>query len=201
MDGRIPLRTIFKCTIAVLLATTAVHAQSAKMSGTLVLRVQAGAVAEETLAKLGTSLKGIDQLVLAVEGGNARTLIENAFLESLNRQGIHASLRPDQTSNKRVLQIVVIEQGVRYDGLSSGEYRREVRTTIEARDLTPDSSMMQYVGICRRNDVDTVAFREEVGLLPLARDSERTLFDKLLGPVLLIGGAFLVIYLFFTVRN
>jgi hypothetical protein len=38
-------------------------------------------------------------------------------------------------------------------------------------------------------------------LLPLARESERTLFDKLVGPVLLIGGAFLIVYLFFTVRN
>ncbi|MCX6142472.1 MAG: hypothetical protein NTZ35_04560, partial [Ignavibacteriales bacterium] len=100
-----------------------------------------------------------------------------------------------------VLQVVVLEQGVRYVGLSTGEYRREVRTTIEAREVPRDSSAMKYVGTFSRSDIDTVAFREEGGIVPLARDSERTLFDKLVGPVLLIGGAFLVVYLFFTVRN
>ena len=171
------------------------------MSGTLVLRSQAGGVAEEALGKLDASLKGLDQISLNVEGGSARALVENAFLELLTRHGIHTSLQPAQGVGKRVLQVTVLEQGVRYVGLSTGEYRREVRTSVEARDLPRDSSSMQYLGIFSRVDVDTVAFREEIGISPLARESERTLFDKLVGPVLLIGGAFLVVYLFFTVRN
>ena len=171
------------------------------MSGTLVLRSQAGSVAEETLGKLGMSLKGLDQINLNVEGGSARPLVENAFLDLLNRLGIHTSLQPGQGVGKRVIGVTILEQGVRYVGLSTGEYRREVRTSIEARDAPADSSSIQYLGTFSRVDVDTVAFREEVGLLPVARDRERTLFDKLVGPVLLIGGAFLVVYLFFTVRN
>ena len=171
------------------------------MSGTLVLRSQAGSVAEETLGKLGTSLKGADQISLTVDGGSARALIENAFLELLNRQGVHATLRSTQGGSIQALQVIVLEQGVRYISLSTGEYRREVRTTIEAREVPRDSSAMNFVGTFSRSDIDTVAFREEAGILPLARDSERTLFDKLVGPVLLIGGAFLVVYLFFTVRN
>jgi hypothetical protein len=201
LHNRTALTTILGCCIAGFLAFTALQAQTARMSGTLVLRSQAGGVAEETLGKLETSLKGVDQIILNVDGGSARTLIENAFLEILNRQGVHTSLRPEQGVGKRALQIVVLEQGVRYVGLSSGDYRREVRTSIEARDVPGDSSAMKYVGIFSRGDIDTVAFREEGGLLPLARDSERTLFDKLVGPVLLIGGAFLIVYLFFTVRN
>lgn len=201
MEGRIFLRALFFCFFAGFLAASGVQAQSAKMSGALVLRLQAGSVAEEALAKLGTSLKGVDQLVLYVEGGNTRTLIENAFLELLSRQGIRASLHLDQAGSNRILHIVAIEQAVRYDALSSGEYRREVRTTIETRDILRDSSVTRYGGLCSRSEIDTVAFREDVGLLPVGRDSERTLFDKLLGPVLLIGGAFLVVYLFFTVRN
>jgi hypothetical protein len=35
----------------------------------------------------------------------------------------------------------------------------------------------------------------------LRGEEEATLFDRLLGPILMIGGAFLVVYLFFTVRN
>lgn len=201
LDKGIFLRTILACSLAGFLATTVLEAQVARMSGTLILRAQAGSVAEETLGKLGTSLKGLDQMSVNVEGGTARTLIENAFLELLNRQGIHTSLQLVPGGGKPVLQITVLEQGVRYVGLSTGEYRREVRTSIEARDVPRDTSSMQYVGIFNRVDVDTVAFREDIGRVPVARDNERTLFDKLVGPMLLIGGAFLVVYLFFTVRN
>jgi hypothetical protein len=201
LDERTSLRILVACCVSGLLATTVIQAQTARMSGTLVLRLQAGAVAEETLGKLGTSLKTVDQISLNVEGGSAHALIENAFLELLNRQGIHTSLQPAQGTGRRVLQVNVLEQVVRYVGLSTGEYRREVRTAIEARDVASDSSLMQYLGTFNRVDVDTVAFREELGMVPPARESERTIFDKLVGPVLLIGGAFLIVYLFFTVRN
>lgn len=171
------------------------------MSSTLVLRSQAGSVAEETLAKLGPVPNGSEPIGLHVEGGGAHALLENAFLELLNRQGIHASLQSSPVSTKRVLQVMVLEQGVRYSGLSSGEYHREVHTAIEARELLGDSSSVRYLGKFSRVDVDTVAFREDAGLLPVVREGERNLLDKLVGPVLLIGGAFLVVFLFFTVRN
>jgi len=183
------------------LVAAALQAQTVRMSGMLVLRSQAGGVAEEAVGKLAASMKGLDQIGLNVEGGIARALMENAFLELLNRQGIRTSLQRGPGAEKRILQVTILEQAVRYVGLSSGEYRREVRTSIEARHMLPDTSFMQYVGAFHRVDIDTVAFREEVGIWPVARDGDRTLFDKLVGPVLLIGGAFLVVYLFFTVRN
>jgi hypothetical protein len=201
LNGRTSVRTFAACCLVGFLVGSALQAQTARMNGTLVLRSQAGGVAEETLGKLTSTLKGVEQIDLEVVGGSVHVLIENAFLESLNRLGIRTSIRHAQTKDKRVLQVTVLEQGVHYDGLSTGEYRREVRTSVEARDVPRDSSSIQYVGTFSRVDVDTVAFREELGISPLSRDSERTLFDKLVGPVLLIGGAFLVVYLFFTVRN
>jgi hypothetical protein len=201
LNERTSLRTIAAWCLAGFLSASALQAQTARTSGTLVLRSQAGGVAEATLGKLSTTLNGLEQIDLEVVGGSARVLIENAFLELFNRQGIHTSLRHSQGAGKRILQVTVLEQGVQYVGLSTGEYRREVRTSVEARDVPRDSSSTQYVGTFSRVDIDTVAFREEVGVMPPARDSERTLFDKLVGPVLLIGGAFLIVYLFFTVRN
>jgi hypothetical protein len=201
LDEGIALRTIVACCVAGLLATTAVQAQTARLSGALVLRSQAGGVAEETLGKLGGSLKGVDQISLSVEGGSAHALIENAFLELLTRQGVHTTLQPMQGTGRRILQVTILEQTLRYVGLSTGEYRREARTSIEARDVAGDSSLMQYVGTFSRLDIDTVAFREELGMVSPVRESDRTIFDKLVGPVLLIGGAFLVVFLFFTVRN
>jgi hypothetical protein len=201
LDEGTALRTIVVCCVAGLLATTAIQAQTARLSGTLVLRSQAGAVAEETFGKLGASLKGLDQISLRVEGGSAHVLIENAFLELLTRQGIHTSLQPVQGTGKRILHVTILEQSLRYVGLPTGDYRREASTSIEARDVAGDSSLIQYVGTFSRVDVDTVAFREELGMVSPVRESERTIFDKLIGPVLLIGGAFLVVFLFFTVRN
>jgi hypothetical protein len=201
LDERTFLRILLAFCLSGLLAGTVLYGQTVRSSGTMILRSQAGSLAEETLGKLGTSLKGHDQVTLNVEGGSSRVLIENAFLEIFDRQGIHSSLQSVQAAGKRVLQVIVLEQGVRYATLPTGEYRREVRTSIEARDVQQDSSVTRYLGMSSRVDVDTVAFREDIGLLPLARESERTLFDKLVGPVLLIGGAFLIVYLFFTVRN
>jgi hypothetical protein len=187
------------CSGAVLLMAGLVPAQTARMSAILVLRSQAGSIAEEMLGKIGPSLKGIDLIQLNVDGGTSRPLIENAFLESLNRMGIHSALTISAAG--RALQVTVLDQGIRYTTLASGDYQREVRTSIEARDVRTDSSATNYLGQFTRSDIDTVALREDAGPGLNAREAERTVWDKLLGPLVVIGGTFLIVYLFFTVRN
>jgi len=130
----------------------------------------------------------------------ARAIIENAFLDGLNRRGIRAGLQYSQRAD-RSLDIQVLDQTIRYHLLPTGEYRREIRTAIDARISFADSSLARYAGSFDCADVDTVAFREEGAMFSGVRDAERTTLDKLVGPILLIGGAFLVVYLFFTVRN
>ena len=186
-------------TVAVL--SLHVDAQTSGLSGTLILRTQAASIAEETFVRLSRSLSGVDQIEVSVEGGTSRTLVENAFLDLFGRKGIHASLQTQPTTSTNHLQLTVLDQSIRYAGVVSGEYRREVQTAIEARRTSNDSVSVEYLGLFKRQDVDTVAFREDGGMLGAARETERTLFDRLLGPVILIGGAFLIVYLFFTVRN
>ena len=186
-------------TVAVL--SLHVDAQTSGLSGTLILRTQAASIAEETFVRLSRSLSGVDQIAVSVEGGASRTLVENAFLDLFGRKGIHASLQTQPTTSTNHLQLTVLDQSIRYAGVVSGEYRREVQTAIEARRTSNDSAVVEYLGLFKRQDVDTVAFREDGGMLGAARETERTLFDRLLGPVILIGGAFLIVYLFFTVRN
>jgi hypothetical protein len=176
-------------------------AQTSGLSATIVLRTQASSIADEATARLGQSITGIDQIGVMVEGGTARPLVENAFLDLLGRRGLHAILTNSQGAVRNLLQVTVLDQSVRYSILSTGEYRRDVQTAIEARRSFHDSSAVEYLGLFKRQDVDTVAFREDVGLSGPAGDGGRTLFDRLLGPVILIGGAFLIVYLFFTVRN
>lgn|GEM_PF-1128093 len=186
-------------TVAVL--SLHVDAQTSGLSGALILRSQAASIAEETFVRLSRSLSGVDQIAVSVEGGASRTLVENAFFDLFGRKGIHASLQTQPTTSTNHLQLTVLDQSIRYAGMVSGEYRREVQTAIEARRTSNDSVSVEYLGLFKRQDVDTVAFREDGGMLGAARETERTLFDRLLGPVILIGGAFLIVYLFFTVRN
>jgi hypothetical protein len=186
-------------TVAVL--SLYVDAQTSGLSGTLILRSQAASIAEETFVRLSRSLSRVDQIAVSVEGGASRTLVENAFLDLFGRKGIHALLQTQLTTSTNHLQLTVLDQSIRYAGMVSGEYRREVQTAIEARRTSNDSASVEYLGLFKRQDVDTVAFREDGGMLGAARETERTLFDRLLGPVILIGGAFLIVYLFFTVRN
>jgi hypothetical protein len=176
-------------------------AQSSGLGSAFVLRTQATGVAEETIAHLGQSIADGDQVGIFVEGGSSRSLVENAFLDLLARRGFRAHLVGAQKAPHNILQVTVLDQSVRYSGLSTGDYRREVQTAIEARRYGPDSASTEYIGLFKRQNVDTVAFREDTGLARQGVEQERSLFDRLVGPVLLIGGVFLVVYLFFTVRN
>ncbi|HTY39156.1 MAG TPA: hypothetical protein VMH23_18705 [Bacteroidota bacterium] len=176
------------------------RAQSAGLSAPLVLRSQASSIAEESFGKLGTP-DGATQLGLVVSGGTARAIVENAFLDFFGRKGIRISLPSVDTGARNQLQLTILDQSVRYSVLAGGDYRRDIQTAIEARHTSNDSSSVQYIGLFRRQAVDTVAFREDGGSTAADQPGERTLMDRLLSPILLIGGAFLIVYLFFTVRN
>ncbi len=177
------------------------QAQTGGMSAALVLRSQAASIADEVVRKIDPSISSMDNVGLTVTGGTARMLVENAFLDLLGRKGIRASLGEAVSGRKQSLQVNVLDQSVRYAGLASGGYRREIQTAIEARRSSNDTSAAEYLGLFKRQDVDTVSFREEAGIVTDVHDGERTLSDRLLGPILMIGGAFLIVYLFFTVRN
>jgi hypothetical protein len=179
----------------------ALLAQTSGLSAPLVLRSQAASIAEESLAALGTLASGSNHMGVIVSGGSARTIIENAFLELYSRRGFRVSLQGSDAARGDQLQVTVLDQSVRYGALQDGQYRREIMTAIEARHTSKDTSFTRYLGLFKRQAVDTVGFREDGGSGAAGLDSERTLIDRLLGPVLLIGGAFLIVYLFFTVRN
>ncbi len=187
--------------LSLILFLTGVQAQTGRMSAALVLRSQAASIADESIRKMGTSFSGMDNVGIIVTGGTARALIENAFLDLFGRRGIRVSLQNLTPGSKHNLRLDILDQSVRYAGLVNGEYRREIQTAIEARRTSNDAATAEYLGLFKRQDVDTVAFREDAGIVTELRDGERTLFDRLLGPIVMIGGAFLIVYLFFTVRN
>ena len=168
-------------TTGFLLDTIPVHVlgQTKGLSSALVLRSQAGSVAEEAVSRLALLPSEPGRFGVKVEGGAERTLVENAFLESLSRRGIQASLVSVQEPVGRILQVVVLDQSVLFSGLPGGNYRREIQTAVEARRASDDSTKTQYLGLFTRHDVDTVAFRDDWALVHNSREGERTLFDRL----------------------
>ena len=194
------VRIIFLCGLTTAFLS-GLLAQSGGLSAPLVLRSQAASIAEESLAKLGSSTTGLETIGVSVSGGFARAIIENAFLDLFGRKGIRCSLQNTESMSKNLLQLTVLDQSVHYAGIANGQYRREIQTAIEARRTSNDSAAIQYLGMFKRQVVDTVAFREDSGALAADQETERTLFDRLLGPIMLISGVFLIVYLFFTVRN
>ena len=185
------LRFGFTAGLAFAALTIAAHAQTNGLSASLVLRSQAASIAEETASHFVDSMSVNQRVGILVDGGSARLLVENAFLELFERKGIRGVLPGPQGNPRQMLHVTVLDQSVRYSPIASGDYRREVLTAVEARRTVGDSSGTSYLGMFKRHDVDTVAFREDVGVMGSIPEKERTLFDRLLGPILLIGGAFL----------
>lgn len=167
----------------------------------VVLRSQAGSIVEEAWSHLADSLRRDGDIRVFVEGGSAKRIVENACLEFLGQHGFRAQLVQSPQRGGEVIQVTVLEQSVQYRLLANGQSHREVRTVMEMRRTTARDEIVKYAGPFQRHAVDTVAVRDDGGLAELRNAEERSFVDRIVGPVLLIGGAFLVVYLFFTVRN
>lgn len=187
--------------IACVLAAVRLAAQGMGTSVPMVLRSQAGSVVAEAWTQLADSLHRPGDIWVSVEGGTAKRIIENAWLEFLGRHGFRPQLDRNKERGGEGILITVLDQSVRYKRLENGEYLREIRTALETRRIAVTDEILRYAGPFQRRTVDTVAVRDDGGLAELRNEEERSFVDRIVGPVLLIGGAFLIVYLFFTVRN
>ena len=182
-------------------SSTELRAQAASSSALTVLRSQAGSIVEEAWVLLADSLQRSGEIWIAVEGGTAKRIVENAFLDFFVQHGFRPQLGQRQDRSGERIEATVLEQLVQYKLLQNGESQREIRTVLEMRRTTPRDGLVKYGGPYQRRAVDTVAVADDGGLAELRNAEERSFVDRVMGPVLLIGGAFLVVYLFFTVRN
>lgn len=189
--------------IALILASgsTDLQAQQSPAGALLTLRAQAASIAGEAWSSLADSSLRPGDIWVVVEGGTAKRVVENAFLEFLSQRGYRPLLGTRQDQGGERVQVTVLEQTVLYKLLQNGNSEREIRTAMEIRLIAGREETVRRAGPFRRAIVDTVAIRDDEGLAGLRNAEEPSFVDRIVGPVLLIGGAFLVIYLFFTVRN
>lgn len=78
---------------------------------------------------------------------------------------------------------------------------RSIRTTLEVRKVTGMDRKVSILGTFYRQVSDTAQTFPSVQLSTEQSDGKSGILQKLLTPFIVISGAVLIIYLFFTVRS
>ncbi|MBI3110096.1 MAG: hypothetical protein HYZ01_00850 [Ignavibacteriales bacterium] len=140
-------------------------------------------------------------LGLQVEASSGKTMLENALIEAISGAGYVLRL-PGKEHITPALHVLMLNHTVGHRELQGAGFERSIRSELEARLEGKDGNVM-YLGSFSAVTLDTVMQRGPV-VLPVMEtpaDSTPSLLEKIAGPVFLITGAFLIIYLFFTVRS
>lgn len=140
-------------------------------------------------------------LELQVEASSGKTMLENALIEAISEAGYVLRL-PGKEHTTPALHVLMLNQAVGHRELQRAGFERSIRSEVEARLEGKDGNVI-YLGSFSAVTLDTVMQRGPV-VLPVMEtqtDSTTSLLEKIAGPLFLITGAFLIIYLFFTVRS
>lgn len=167
----------------------------------LLLRQQSRSIADEVIGRV--NLNAGARVAVNVEGSSTPILIENAFIEGLQQHQCKPQL--DHQGEKRTasFDVLILNQSVSFRPLGSGGFARTLQTVLEARYRAADSQEVRLLGSFQRSLTDTVAQREELKFLSVGADGEEetSAFQRLITPIIFVTAAFVVVYLFFTVRN
>lgn len=183
------------------LPTVPLMAQSDSQGAALLLRTQAVSIAQESWPQLADSAKPRAGIKLSIKGGMVQSVVENAFLGYIGQQGVTVYSGDHVGEPYDIIELTILEQAVRYRALPNESFQRDVRTVVEASRTLRANGNKVYAGIYERNSIDTVKTKEDMGIRNLTQNSDVGLFDRIVGPLVLISSAFIVVYLFFTVRN
>jgi hypothetical protein len=166
----------------------------------VVLRSHAGSIVEEVLPELEI-LSG-SEVTLLVHGGPFGYLFENALLAALQRRGVSVVLPRHGTPQAPTIEVFIIAQAVGYSSALENGWNRTIVTSCEVRTRAARGEEARYVGMFDRNNVDLVADKEDLHSATKGEIAgSSSAFDRILTPVLVIAGAVLVVFLFFTVRS
>lgn len=135
-------------------------------------------------------------LQLRVEASSGKTLIENALVEGLTGMGYGVHLSGIERS-AALLRVLVMKQGAQHRELAGAGFERTIRSDLDAR-LEFDDGSVFLLGFFSAEARDTVLQRD---VLFLSDDPTSSFLEKIAGPIFLITGAFLIVYLFFSVRS
>lgn len=156
-----------------------------------VLSDQARSIAEEMIATV--QLPSGSRISVFVEGGDARSVIENSLIEAIQKRGVHPRVVKDPVPPG--IHVVVLQQEVHYQKNEKELFERQIRTHVEGRWVNEGLEAV-FLGRFKRTGIDTVSSRED--RFP---ESKATLLEQVLGPIVVIAGVIVAVYLLFTVRS
>lgn len=177
------------------------HSQEMKQkASTVILREQASAIAEEILDSLSLSSTSTGRVSLSVRGADFPDILENAMLESLQRRGLSGILTEEVSGGNYTLHLLVHEQRADLEASMGSTAGRSVKTTLEARVREGDGTA-RYLGRFFRIVSDTTMAGQQAVPVSNLLGGSGSFLDKIIEPLVVVAGAFLIVYLFFTVRS
>jgi hypothetical protein len=162
-------------------------------NSTSIVRSQLQSIADEVVDSAKFDRTG--RVAVFVEGEGPRALAENAFIEAFQKRNF-TSVVIDTASNHQILQVFLLNHGINVRELDAAFSERNIRTTLEARTVKGVDREVRILGTFQREKKDTVRVFSSV-----QKNSETGILQRMLTPFIVVGGAIVIVYLFFTVRS
>ncbi len=162
------------------------------------MRSQLQSIADEVVDSAKLDING--RIAVLVEGEGPKTLAENAFIEALQKRN-YISMVINTAAINQMLHVVFLNSKIEVRNLDAKSSERNIQTTLEVRITKGAEREARILGSFHRETKDTAqAFT--TGFLPTTqRNDETGILQRMLTPFIVIGGAIVIVYLFFTVRS
>jgi hypothetical protein len=171
---------------------------STGVNSTSVVRSQLQSIADEVVDSAKFDIKG--HVAVLVEGEGLRALAENAFIEALQKRN-YASVLIDTTAINQILHVFLLNTEIKVRELDTKLSERNIRTTLEARMVKGAEREVRILGIFHRETKDTAQVFTPGVFPPVPKNDENGILQRVLTPFIVVGGAVVIVYLFFTVRS
>jgi hypothetical protein len=168
---------------------------SVAVSSAYVIRLQLQNIADEAVdqAKLDSKV----QVTLLVEGEGPRTLAENAFIETLQKRGYSSVISTGKTS-EQTLHVFLLSTDIKVRAVDEKYSERNINTAVEVRTVLGMDRKTLLLGNFHREGKDTAQVFPSV---QTPTTEEESVMQQLLSPLIIISGAFIVVYLFYSLRS
>jgi hypothetical protein len=171
---------------------------SAGVNSTSIIRSQLQSIADEVVDSVQFDVK--ERVAVFVEGEGLRMLTENAFIEALQKRH-YTSVVIDTASIHQIIHVFIFNAEIKVRELNTKYSERNIGTTLEAKAVLGADRQVRMLGTFHRETKDT-AFVFASGLNPAVQKNDDSGFlQRMLTPFIIVGGAIVIVYLFFTVRS
>jgi hypothetical protein len=171
-------------------------------SSEVIVRDLLKGVASEVVIR--SKLEPSTGVTVVVDAKKFTTLVENAFFEALSSKGYRPFLGASIDSSIGTLTVNVLGDPVRLEDLGKGLFERSVDLELQARFVARNGGKAEFLGEFSRSYRDTVASWEIEETMVDRRPAvvvSPTTFERMAGPLIVLAGSILVVFLLFTVRS